>query len=117
MTLSRLAGGTFVFVCTLAVSGCSAGGGGSRATGQNGTDGDGCSSNCLVEPGASCMGMPSKCTVAVCGNGVQEGNEGCDCGDGTAAHPVPASCPGPNGLFTGDGSGCSKTCTKEPQCR
>ena len=28
-----------------------------------------------------------------------------------------ATCPGPNGLFTGDGSGCSKTCTKEPQCR
>jgi cysteine-rich repeat protein len=73
----------------------------------NAVDGDGCSSNCLVEPGASCMGMPSKCTVALCGNGAQEGNEGCDCGDGTAAHPVPASCPGPNGLFTGDGSGCS----------
>jgi fibro-slime domain-containing protein len=83
----------------------------------NSMDGDGCSSNCLVEPGASCMGTPSKCTVAVCGNGAQEGNEGCDCGDGTAAHPVPANCPGPNGLFTGDGSGCSKTCTKEPQCR
>jgi len=26
-------------------------------------------------------------------------------------------CTGPNGLFNGDGSGCSKTCTVEPVCR
>ena len=26
-------------------------------------------------------------------------------------------CTGPNGLFNGDGTGCSKTCTKEPICR
>ena len=26
-------------------------------------------------------------------------------------------CTGPNGLFNGDGTGCSKTCTKEPVCR
>jgi cysteine-rich repeat protein len=25
-------------------------------------------------------------------------------------------CPGQNGLFYGDGTGCSKTCTKEPSC-
>ena len=31
--------------------------------------------------------------------------------------PWPTGCKGPNGLFFGDASGCSKTCTKEPTCR
>jgi len=30
---------------------------------------------------------------------------------------VADGCTGPNGLFNGDGTGCSKTCTKEPICR
>jgi fibro-slime domain-containing protein len=30
---------------------------------------------------------------------------------------LPSGCKGPNGLFFGDGSGCSKTCTKEPICK
>ena len=66
--------------------------------------GDGCSSTCLTEPGWSCTGTPSTCTQAECGNGVVETGEGCDNAD-------------QNGLFFGDGSGCSKTCTKEPICR
>jgi fibro-slime domain-containing protein len=70
----------------------------------NTTAGDGCSSTCQVEPGASCTGTPSVCTIAVCGNGVVEAGEACDLGT-------------LNGLFNGDGSGCSKTCTKEPICR
>jgi fibro-slime domain-containing protein len=81
----------------------------------NTTNGDGCSSTCLIEPGATCSGTPSICSVSTCGNGVQEGNEACDCG--TDATKLPAGCTGPNGLFNGDGSGCSKTCTKEPVCR
>ena len=84
----------------------------------NTTPGDGCSASCQVEPGATCtkvVGQKSVCTASHCGNGVVEGNEGCDCGDGTVA--VPANCTGPNGLFNGDGTGCSKTCTKEPICR
>ena len=42
--------------------------------------------------------------VAVCGNGKLEAGESCDAG------PL-------NGLFLGNGTGCSKTCTKEPKCR
>jgi len=70
----------------------------------NTDSGDGCSSTCLKEPGADCPTPGQKCNIAVCGNGMQEASEGCDLG------PL-------NGLFNGDGTGCSKTCTKEPICR
>jgi len=65
---------------------------------------DGCSSTCLVEPGYACTGAPSVCVASVCGNSVIEPGESCDLGDD-------------NGLFYGDGNGCSKTCTQEPDCR
>jgi fibro-slime domain-containing protein len=81
----------------------------------NTNPGDGCSATCQLEPGASCTGMPSKCTVASCGNGVVETGEACDCG--TDPTKLPANCTGPNGLFNGDGTGCTKTCTTEPTCR
>lgn len=69
---------------------------------SNATSGDGCSSTCLTEPGYSCTG--TECVQSVCGNGAVEAGETCDAGND-------------NGLFFGDGSGCSKTCTKEPACR
>ncbi len=86
-------------------------------TGNNapGKPDDGCSATCQIEPGWSCNGSPSVCTHGVCGNGVVETGESCDCG--TSTTNLPAGCTGPNGLFNGDGSGCSKTCTKEPICR
>jgi len=70
---------------------------------KNTANDDGCSSTCLVEPGWSCT-PAGVCTKSVCGNGMVEAGETCD-----AAME--------NGHFFGDGSGCSKTCTKEPTCR
>jgi fibro-slime domain-containing protein len=87
--------------------------GGEQCDDGNTTADDGCSPTCVVEPGASCDNtvMPSKCTAAVCGNGKVEAGESCD--EGTCV----ASSLKCNGLFLGDGSGCSKTCVKEPKCR
>jgi fibro-slime domain-containing protein len=69
---------------------------------SNAVSGDGCSSTCLTEPGWSCAG--AVCTKSVCGNGMVEVGESCDKG-------------AENGLFYGDATGCSKTCTSEPVCR
>jgi len=92
--------------------------GGEGCDDGNTADNDGCSSVCQIEPGATCTtpaGGKSTCMASICGNGKKEGNEGCDCGTDPAS--LPTGCKGPNGLFFGDASGCSKTCTKEPTCR
>jgi cysteine-rich repeat protein len=79
----------------------------------NTNSGDGCSSTCQVEPGWSCpgVGASSNCTKAKCGNGTVETGESCDKGT------PPDVANGTNGLFYGDATGCSKTCTNEPKCR
>jgi cysteine-rich repeat protein len=75
---------------------------------------DGCSSTCQLEPGATCPEVGKPCTKAECGNGKKEAGELCDCG--TDPKNLPEGCKAVNGLFYGDGKGCSKTCTKEPTC-
>ena len=87
--------------------------GGEQCDDMNTTADDGCSPTCVVEPGASCDNStpPSKCKAAVCGNKMVEAGESCDEGDCVAGS---LKC---NGLFLGDGTGCSKSCVKEPKCR
>lgn len=68
----------------------------------NAAAGDGCGATCLTEAGWSCDG--ATCVKSVCGNGQVEAGESCDKGTD-------------NGLFLGNGEGCSKTCTTEPSCR
>ena len=80
----------------------------------NATSGDGCSSTCQIEPGAACPDVGKPCIKAECGNGKVESGELCDCG--TDPKNLPGDCKAVNGLFYGDGKGCSKTCTKEPSC-
>ena len=81
----------------------------------NTDSGDGCSSTCQVEPGADCPTAGEPCNIAQCGNGILEKSELCDCG--TDTKNLPSGCNAVNGLFYGDGKGCSKTCTKEPTCQ
>jgi cysteine-rich repeat protein len=81
----------------------------------NATSGDGCSSTCQIEPGATCPTPGQACAKAVCGNGKVEAGEICDCGTDPAK--LPTDCKAMNGLFYGDGKGCSKTCTREPTCQ
>ncbi len=81
----------------------------------NSTSGDGCTSTCQIEPGATCPTPGQACSKAVCGNGKVESGELCDCG--TDPNSLPSDCKSVNGLFYGDGKGCSKTCTKEPSCQ
>jgi cysteine-rich repeat protein len=76
---------------------------------------DGCSSTCQLEPGAHCPVLGQPCSKPVCGNGIVESGEICDCGNNP--QNLPAGCRATNGLFYGDGTGCSKTCTREPTCR
>lgn len=76
--------------------------GGEQCDDGNTDNDDGCSSTCIREPGFDCSS--GHCIAIVCGDGDKTGAEACDLGD-------------QNGLFNGDGSGCSKTCTPEPTCR
>jgi cysteine-rich repeat protein len=49
-----------------------------------------------------------------CGNGTRDPGEQCDCG--TEPKKLPDGCKATNGIFYGDGTGCTKTCTPEPSC-
>jgi len=80
----------------------------------NPNGGDGCSVTCQTEPGYDCKEAGKACIKSDCGNGKVETGELCDCGSDESKRP--STCKAVNGLFYGDGTGCSKTCTKEPSC-
>jgi cysteine-rich repeat protein len=61
---------------------------------HNTNDGDGCSHDCMIEPGWTCDGSPSVCQK--CGDGRVEGREQCDDGN----------------IKSGDG--CNPSCAVEP---
>ena len=95
--------------------------GGEKCDDSNTTSGDGCSIDLSGRAGRD---LPEEHRRAGAGKvlhqrsaatAMKEAGEGCDCG--TDPTKLPAGCTGPNGLFNGDGTGCSKTCTKEPICR
>jgi cysteine-rich repeat protein len=88
--------------------------GGETCDDGNSNSDDGCSSTCQVEPGADCPVVGKACTKMVCGNGKVERGELCDCG--RDPKNLPSGCKAPNGLYYGDGKGCSNTCTREPSC-
>jgi cysteine-rich repeat protein len=81
----------------------------------NALSGDGCSSTCQLEPGSDCSTPGKPCIRSICGDGKLDPNELCDCG--TDPTHLPSGCAASNGVFYGDGKGCSLTCTKEPVCK
>jgi cysteine-rich repeat protein len=71
---------------------------------------DGCSADCEVEPGWSCMGMPSVCMTG-CGDGVIAGTETCDDGDTTSGDGCSSACAEESGwVCSGEPSACVTAC-------
>jgi fibro-slime domain-containing protein len=82
------------------------------ATGGAGTVQPGGGSAGTVQPAGGASGTGGG--VATCGDGKLGPGESCDCGENPSA--LPGGCSASNGVFHGDGKGCSQTCTKEPSC-
>ncbi len=106
--------------CEFDTTGCDAVcGNGLLETGQecddgNTEDGDGCSSNCTIEPGWYCEGEPSICSTQ-CGDDIAAGSEECDgedlkgldCTNFNFENPTGLSC---TGSCEFDMSGCQAVC-------
>jgi fibro-slime domain-containing protein len=111
---------------------------------QNTASGDGCSSECQVEPGYKCPVVGALCMAALCGDSIVAGDEQCDdgnanpgdgCSDICQLEPG-YKCPTPgqpcvptvcgDGVAEGTeqcddgnddlGDGCTPFCTREPDC-
>lgn len=70
--------------------------------------GDGCDSECRVEPGFSCEGAPSVCTTG-CGDGVTAGSESCDDANDTPGDGCSPACQIEDGWSCAAGR-CQPTC-------
>ena len=96
-----------------AASGGASGAGGStvgRDGGPGGASGARGSGGIQATGGVSGTGG----TTAPCGNGKLDPGESCDCG--SDPKNLPSGCSSSNGIFYGDGTGCTRTCTREPLC-
>jgi len=78
----------------------------------NNNNGDGCSSNCTIEPNHTCSGAPSVCHTTVgCGNGTLDAGEACDDGNNNNGDGCSSTCQIETG-YTCNGS--PSVCTKPP---
>ena len=110
---------------------------GQTVDGDGGVIDDGCSAVCTLQPGFKCDAPGQPCTATTCGDGVREGTEQCDDGNGRPFDGCRADCtiePDCSGGVcvaacgdglkfpseacddgnTRDGDGCSAACVKEP---
>ena len=87
------------YTATVSTAGCGDGsidvGAGEACDDGNLILGDGCNTECGIEPDFSCTGEPSNCDGPICGDGFPDGDEACD-----------------DDNFN-DGDGCSSTCEIE----
>ena len=86
------------------------------ATTATPTNGDGCSANLPGRAGRHLHGHAQRLQVVR----LRQRHEGRQRGlrlRHQPHRPWPTGCSGANGLFFGDATGCSKTCTQEPTCR
>jgi len=103
-------GGTVVRGGTTVTGGITGPGGAGGTFSRGGTTGTG---GITAAGGAGGFGG-STIVLTGCGNGTLDVGEQCDCG--VDSKKLPDGCKATNGIFFGDGTGCSKTCIKEPSC-
>ncbi len=103
--------------CTTDDTACVAGGGSCGPLA-----GDGCSDDCLLEPGYHCPVDGEPCEPTICGDGLVQGLEACDDGsqcdggtdDGEDCTTDDTACvAGGGSCGTADGDGCAADCTVE----
>jgi cysteine-rich repeat protein len=109
-----VAGAEFVYPLTLIGCGDGVLDPGEQCDDDNTLAGDGCSQLCEVEPGFTCVGVPSAC-APVCPDGLVRGDEACDDGNGLDGDGCSSSCSIEAGFAcSGEPSNCSEACPSTP---